>query len=82
MISKAEEILDNPRVSPLEREVLKLVVDGKSVDSASISEVLGNRQVVISAILKSLYSKEILFRKVNKKKRRGYIYGTEPFDDE
>jgi predicted DNA-binding transcriptional regulator len=81
LITKAEEVLNSPEVSPLERLILELVVSGKAVDSASISWELGNRQIVVSAALKSLYTKEILFRKVDKKKRRGYIYGTTPFEE-
>ena len=80
MISKAEVILTTPGVTPLEREILQKVVSGEANDSPTLSSLLVRRQIVISAALKSLYTKGLLYRRADRTKRRGYLYAIEPFD--
>lgn len=71
-----------PHLSPLERKVLEIVVEHKEVESRGICESLGRRQIVISTVLKKLFDQGLLHRKVDKTKRRGFIYGTEPFPED
>lgn len=75
----AATALSTPPLSPLERSVLAAVAELQARESRGLSDLLGHRQIVISAVLKSLLGKGLLFRKKNPDSRRGFIYGTKPF---
>jgi len=77
----ADLALATPHLSPLEKEVLRSVADMQARESRGLSEVLGRRQIVMSAMLKSLHGKGLLYRKKNPMSRRGFVYGTKPFPD-
>ena len=75
-ITPAEVALSSQNLSTLERAVLEAVVTNKARNSAELVGVLGNRQIVISATLKKLSEKGLLFREKDKSKRRGFNYAT------
>lgn len=75
-ITPAEVALSSQNLSSLERAVLEAVVTHKARNSAELVGVLGNQQIVISAALKKLTGKGLLFREKDKTKRRGFNYAT------
>ena len=75
-ITPAEVALSSQNLSNLERSVLEAVVTHKAKNSVELSELLGNRQIVISTVLKKLSGKGLLFREKDPTKRRGFNYAT------
>ncbi len=50
----------------------------KAKNSEDLVSLLGNRQIVVSAVLKKLYEKGLLFREKDKAKKRGFNYAATP----
>jgi len=75
-ITPAEVALSSQNLSALERAVLEAVVTNKARNSAELVDLLGNRQIVISTVLKKLSGKGLLFREKDPTKRRGFNYAT------
>ncbi len=75
----AEQTLASQNLSALERQVLAAIVSREAITTTELTPLLGNRQEVISNTLNKLYRKGLLFRIKDKAKKRGFIYGTEEF---
>lgn len=79
METPADIALAAQNLSPLERKVLQGIADMSAVSSSQMTEQYGNQQVVISATLKKLFDKKLIFREKDPNSKRGFIYATRDY---